>query len=56
MSFTKGIFLRIIFLSLKIEAASTGSEAFFEPEIYIEPDKCFFPLTTSFFIKNKFKL
>ena len=42
ISLTKGIFLSTNFF-VKIEAASIGKDAFFEPEIFIVPLILFFP-------------
>ena len=51
ISLTKGIFLVLIFL-VKIEAASIGKDAFFEPEIFIVPLILFFLLSIIFAFKD----
>ena len=51
-SLTKGIFFKVMGLLVKTAAAKIGKLAFFDPDIFIDPDKIFFPLMISFCINN----
>ena len=49
-SLTKGIFLIVTFLFVKIVDANMGSVAFFDPEIVIVPDIFLPPVISNFCI------
>ena len=51
ISFTKGKFVSLTLLA-NIQPARIGRVAFFDPEIFIEPDRDFLPLIKSFCIKE----
>ena len=52
ISFTSGIFFKIIFSSISKVAARIGKDAFLDPEISIVPKSFFSPLIINCFIKG----